>query len=440
MRALLAPERTRDAAANRRVAEIVHDVRTHGDEALVRYARKFDRLDGPFEVSRDEMVAGAGEIPAPVRAAIRAAAKNIRAVARRQVPRGWRARVAPGATVEQRIVPLDRVGCYVPGGRYPLPSSLLMTAIPAAVAGVGEIIAVCPRPEPVVMAAALEAGVSRLFRLGGAHAIAALAYGTATVPRVDKIVGPGNRYVAAAKALVAADCGIDFYAGPTEIVIVATRGPAAWIAADLIAQAEHDPDARAVLITPSGTLATRVAKAVSEQLPADGPARASLRAHGGIIVTASIREAMDLANAAAPEHLVVDDERLAKQVRRAGSVFVGPWSAQVAGDYAIGSNHVLPTAGAARVRGGLSAADFVRQITIQRLTERGLRTMGGTVMALAHAEGLRAHARSIAIRIADKHSAARAFPPPLEARRTAEARSAKAGQARGRTQRVRPAR
>jgi histidinol dehydrogenase len=185
VRALLAPERARDAAADRRVAEIVRDVRTHGDEALVRYARKFDRLDGPVEVSRDEMVACAGEIPAPVRAAIRAAAKNIRAVARRQVPRGWRARVAPGATVEQRIVPLDRVGCYVPGGRYPLPSSLLMTAIPAAVAGVGEIIAVCPRPEPVVMAAALEAGVSRLFRLGGAHAIAALAYGTATVPRVD---------------------------------------------------------------------------------------------------------------------------------------------------------------------------------------------------------------------------------------------------------------
>lgn len=422
VRALLAPERGRDAAADRRVAEIVRDVRTNGDEALVRYARKFDRLDGPVEVSRDEMVAGAAEIPAAVRAAIRAAAKNIRAVARRQVPRGWRARVAPGATVEQRIVPLDRVGCYVPGGRYPLPSSLLMTAIPAAVAGVGEIIAVCPRPEPVVMAAALEAGVSRLFRLGGAHAIAALAYGTATVPRVDKIVGPGNRYVAAAKALVAADCGIDFYAGPTEIVIVATRGLAAWIAADLIAQAEHDPDARAVLITPSSMLATRVARAVADQMPADGPARASLRAHGGIIVTASIREAMDLANAAAPEHLVVDDERLAKQVRSAGSVFVGPWSAQVAGDYAIGSNHVLPTAGAARVRGGLSAADFVRQITVQRLTERGLRTMGGTVMALAHAEGLRAHARSIAVRVADKHSAARAF------------------QARGRTRRVRPAR
>jgi len=302
-------------------------------------------------------------------------------------------------TVEQRIVPLDRVGCYVPGGRYPLPSSLLMTAIPAAAAGVREIVVVCPRPAPVVMAAALEAGVSRMFRVGGAHAIAALAYGTGTVPRVDKIVGPGNRYVAAAKALVAADCGIDFYAGPTEIVIVAARGPSAWIAADLIAQAEHDPDARAVLITPSRTLATRVASDVAAQVPADGPARASLRAHGGIIVTTSAAEAMQLANAAAPEHLVVDDNRLAAMMTCAGSVFVGPWSAQVAGDYAIGSNHVLPTAGAARSRGGLSAADFVRQITVQRLTRAGLRRIGGTVMTLAMAEGLNAHAASIGVRV-----------------------------------------
>jgi histidinol dehydrogenase len=334
-----------------------------------------------------------------VRAAIRAAARNIRAVARRQVPRGWRQRVAPGVTVEQRIVPLDRVGCYVPGGRYPLPSSLLMTAIPAAAAGVREIVVVCPRPAPVVMAAALEAGVSRMFRIGGAHAIAALAYGTRTVPRVDKIVGPGNRYVAAAKALVAADCGIDFYAGPTEIVIVASRGPSAWIAADLIAQAEHDPDARAVLITPSRTLAARVADDVAAQVPGDGPARQSLRAHGGIIVTTSAAEAMQLANAAAPEHLVVDDNRLAAMMTCAGSVFVGPWSAQVAGDYAIGSNHVLPTAGAARSRGGLSAADFVRQITVQRLTRAGLRRMGTTVMTLASAEGLNAHAASIGVRM-----------------------------------------
>ena len=396
--ALLAPERTRDTATERKVAAIVSAVRRGGDAALRRYAVKFDGQDGPLEVSGEEMRTAAATVPAPVRRAIRAAARNIRAVAKRQVPRGWRTRVAGGVTVEQRIIPLDRVGCYVPGGRYPLPSSLLMTAIPAAAAGVREIVAVCPRPEPVVMAAALEAGVSRLFRVGGAHAVAALAYGTRTVPRVDKIVGPGNRYVAAAKALVSADCGIDFYAGPTEIVIVAARGPAAWIAADLIAQAEHDPDARSVLITPSRTLATRVAREVERRMPDSGPARDSLRTHGGIIVTSSLQEAMDLANASAPEHLVVDDERMAAMVRCAGSVFVGPWSAQVAGDYAIGSNHVLPTAGAARVRGGLSAADFVRQITVQRLSERGLRSIADSVIDLANAEGLRAHAASIAVR------------------------------------------
>ena len=396
--ALLAPERTRDTATERRVAAIVSAVRRGGDAALRRYAVKFDGQDGPLEVSAEEMRTAAATVPAPVRRAIRAAARNIRAVAKRQVPRGWRTRVAGGVTVEQRIIPLDRVGCYVPGGRYPLPSSLLMTAIPAAAAGVREIVAVCPRPEPVVMAAALEAGVSRLFRVGGAHAVAALAYGTRTVPRVDKIVGPGNRYVAAAKALVSADCGIDFYAGPTEIVIVAARGPAAWIAADLIAQAEHDPDARSVLITPSRTLATRVAREVERRMPDSGPARDSLRTHGGIIVTSSLQEAMDLANASAPEHLVVDNERMAAMVKCAGSVFVGPWSAQVAGDYAIGSNHVLPTAGAARVRGGLSAADFVRQITVQRLSERGLRGIADSVIDLANAEGLRAHAASIAVR------------------------------------------
>jgi histidinol dehydrogenase len=218
---------------------------------------------------------------------------------------------------------------------------------------------------------------------------------------VDKIVGPGNRYVAAAKALVASDCGIDFYAGPTEILIVASTVDAGWLAADLVAQAEHDPDARAVLITPSRALANRVAQAVKEEMPADGPARASLAAHGGIVVASSTREAMELANNAAPEHLVVDDERLAKQVKSAGSVFVGTWSAQVAGDYAIGSNHVLPTAGAARVRGGLSASDFVRQITVQRLTPQGLRSIAPSVVALARAEGLEGHARSIEIRFAD---------------------------------------
>jgi len=401
VRALLSPERVRDAATEKRVATIVSAVRQEGDVALRRYARQLDKLDGPLEVSRAEMERAAALVPRDVRAAIRTAARNIRTVARQQVPRGWRVTVAPGVQVQQRVTPLDRVGCYVPGGRYPLPSSLLMTAIPAVAAGVADVVVVCPRPEPVVMAAALEAGASRLFRVGGAHAVAALAYGTASVPPVDKIVGPGNRYVAAAKALVAADCGIDFYAGPTEIVIVAAKGPAAWIAADLIAQAEHDPDARAVLITPSRALAERVAALVEAQMPSDGPARASLRAHGGVIVTGSIDEALELANEAAAEHLVVDDDRMAAKVRRAGSLFVGPWSAQVAGDYAIGCNHVLPTAGAARVRGGLSAADFVRQVTVQRVTRRGLAAIGPSVVTLARAEGLEAHAASVALRLKD---------------------------------------
>ena len=396
---LLSPQRVRDAATETRVAGIVADVRRNGDRALRRYARDLDGWSGPLEIGTDAMRKAAASIPASVRSAIRTAARNIRTVAKRQVPKGWRVRTAPGITVEQRIIPLDRVGCYVPGGRYPLPSSVLMTAIPAAAAGVDEIIAVCPRPDDTVLAAALEAGVSRLFRLGGAHAVAALAYGTKTVPRVDKIVGPGNRYVSAAKALVAADCGIDFYAGPTEIVIVATKGPASWIAADLIAQAEHDPDARAVLITTSRRLADRVAAEVETRTPSTGPARASLRAHGGVIVTTSLAEALDLANEAAAEHLVVETEAMASKIRRAGSLFVGGWSAQVAGDYAIGSNHVLPTAGTARVRGGLSGADFVRQVTVQRLTKQGLHKIGNSVVALAYAEGLTAHAESVSLRL-----------------------------------------
>ena len=412
VRHLLWPDRDRDGETEQRVAAIVADVRRDGESALLRYAREFDRLDGDFEVSKKEMQAATKTVAPGVRRAIRVAARNIRAVAKKQVPRGWRANVGPGITVEQRIVPLDRVGCYVPGGRYPLPSTLLMTAIPAAVAGVKDVIVACPKPDAVVMAAALEAGASRLFRIGGAQAIAALAYGTQSVPRVDKIVGPGNRYVAAAKALVAADCGIDFYAGPTEIVIVSAKGSPEWIAADLIAQAEHDPDARSVLITPNRSLAAQVASVVAETMPPTGPAADSIRVHGGIIVTKSIKEAMALANSAAAEHLVVDDDALADQVRSAGSVFVGSWSAQVAGDYAIGSNHVLPTAGAARVRGGLSAADFVKQITVQRLTRRGLSTIGPSVIALAQAEGLTAHAASITVRL-PAYAKATAGPPKL---------------------------
>lgn len=398
VRELLSATRIRDKATERQAAQIVARVRRHGDEALTRLALELDGLDGPLEIPRAEWQRGARALPASTRDAIRAAAGNIRRVARAQVPRGWRLRLSPGVSVEQRIIPLDRVGCYVPAGRHPLPSSLLMAAIPARVAGVGEIVVTCPRPDAAVLAAAIEARVDRVFRVGGAHAIAALAYGTRTIPRVDRIVGPGNRWVSAAKAMVSADCAIDFYAGPTEIVIVTAAGSAQWIAADLLAQAEHDPDARAILITTNRSLASRVAQAVAGTLPPDGVARLSLARHGGIIVTRSMDEAIDLANRAAPEHLVVGTEALAKRVRAAGAVFVGRWTAQVAGDYAIGSNHVLPTAGTARFRGGLSAADFVRVVSVQRLTRAGLLRLAPTITSLARTEGLEGHAASIDVR------------------------------------------
>ena len=396
---LLAPRRVNDAGLDRRVARIVGDVRRGGDAALRRYAARFDALAGPIEVEPDEVARGAASVAPEVRAAIRAAARNILRVAKAQVPRSVRVRVSPGVTVEQRVRPLDRVGCYVPGGRYPLPSSLLMTALPARAAGVPEIVAVCPRPDAAVLAAAQAAGVSRLFRVGGAHAVAALAYGTATIPRVDKIVGPGNAYVAAAKTLVQRDCAIDFQAGPSEILVLSERGNPAWVAADLIAQAEHDPDARAVLVTSKARLARAVAREVARAMPADGPARAAIRANGGIIVTRTPAEAIALANRMAPEHLVVDDEGQAAAVGAAGAIFIGGTTAQVAGDYAIGSNHVLPTGAAARFRGGLSAADFVRVVSVQRVTRRGLETLAPTVTTLARAEGLLAHARSVEVRL-----------------------------------------
>ncbi len=395
---LLSATRIRDKATEARAAAIVESVRKDGDRALVKLARDLDGLKGAIEVPRRDWEVKARALAPGVRAAIKRAAVNIRAVAKAQVPRGWRKQVAAGINVEQRVIPLLRVGCYVPAGRYPLPSSLLMTAIPARAAGVAEIVVTCPRPDAAVFAAAIEAGVDRLFQVGGAQAIAALAYGTASVPRVDKIVGPGNRWVSAAKSLVSADCGIDFYAGPTEILIVTSSGSAAAIAADLIAQAEHDPDARAVLITSNRALADRVAREVAAQMPDTGPALQSLERHGGIVICRDLNEAIDLANHAAPEHLVVGTEALAKRVWNAGAVFVGEWTAQVAGDYAIGSNHVLPTAGAARYRGGLNAADFVKLVSVQRVTQAGLRSIADTVTTLARAEGLEAHARSIEIR------------------------------------------
>jgi histidinol dehydrogenase len=396
---LMTPAGADDRAFERRVQRIVDQVRDQGDRALARFARRFDHVSGPLEVTAEEMRDGASRVDPAVRRAIKQAAANIAMVAFRQIPKHFDFVVAPGVSIEQRIEPLERVGCYVPGGRFPLPSSLLMTAVPARVAGVREVYVVCPRPEPAVMAAALEAGVTRLFRIGGAHAVAALAFGTKSVPRVDKIVGPGNRYVAAAKAAVARRCAIDFYAGPTEIVIVAGAGRPAWIAADLIAQAEHDPDARAIFITWSRLLAERVVNAVTQRSAGRDIVRQSLGANGAVIVTRNANDAMALANRFAPEHLVVDREALARRPLTAGAVFIGPYTAQAAGDYATGSNHVLPTAGAARFRGGLSAADFVRVMSVQRVTRAGLARLAPTIIPLARAEGLEAHAESIEVRL-----------------------------------------
>ena len=399
LRSLFSRNQSEDNARIRDVQRIVDDVRHHGDSAVRKYARHFDKLRGPIELSSDEIQEKAKATPPAVRKAIKEAARHIRRVSKKQIPQSWRTAVVPGVIIEQRVTPLDRVGCYVPGGRYPLPSSLLMTAIPAKIAGVSEILVACPNPAPAVLAAAMEAKVTRLFKMGGAHAIGAFAYGTRTVPSVDKIVGPGSAYVSAAKAYVAADCPIDFYAGPTEIVVVSQNGRPDWIASDLIAQAEHDPEARAILVTPNRSLATAVRSALTEQLQEHPAAKPSIDAHGIAIVTKTITEAVDLANAISPEHAVTDTRAMANRLVRAGTVFVGPYAAQAAGDYATGSNHVLPTSGVARFRGGLSASDFVRVNSVQQLNQRGLRRLAPSIISLAHAEGLRAHAASVARRV-----------------------------------------
>jgi histidinol dehydrogenase len=396
---LINPPSGRDRVFERRVQAIVDRVRANGDRALNAYARRFDGAAGAREIPESTIRAEAARVDPAVRRAIKQAARNIARVAFKQIPRHFDVAVAGGVTIEQRVEPLAKVGCYVPGGRFPLPSSLLMTAIPARVAGVREVIVACPNPAPAVMAAAVEAGVTRLFHMGGAHAIAALAYGTRQVPRVDKIVGPGNRYVAAAKAIVARDCAIDFYAGPTEIVVVAGAGQPAWIAADLVAQAEHDPDARSVFITWSRLLARRVQREVAVRSRGRDIVERSLDANGAIVITRNAKDAIALANRFAPEHLVVDREELIRQPITAGAVFVGRYTAQAAGDYATGSNHVLPTGGAARFRGGLSAADFVRVMSVQRVTAAGLARLAPAILPLARAEGLEAHAESIEVRL-----------------------------------------
>ena len=384
----------------RGTARIVNDVRQRGDVAVREWATRLDGLGrAPFAVSPREIDRGWRDTPADVKRAIRLAIRNVRAVAEAQVPRPFTVRPLPGVRIDSRVAPLARVGCYVPGGRYPLPSTVIMTVVPARVAGVGEVIVACPKPSAVVLCAAKEAGATTVLRLGGAQAIAALAYGTRTIPRVDKIVGPGNAWVAAAKSLVQRDCPIDFEAGPSEIVVYANSGTPDWIAMDLIAQAEHDPDARAIFVTATPALATAVKAALQRLTPNDGPAPLSLARNGQIIVKRTAAEAIAAVNAIAPEHLVIDRAEDVPKFTAAGTIFVGEWSAQAAGDYTTGSNHVLPTAGAARFRGGLSAADFTRVFTVQTLTRAGVRAIGSAAATLADAEGLAAHAASIRRRL-----------------------------------------
>ena len=383
------------------VRGILAAVRKSGDAALRRYAAKFDGLKKgqSLLVSREEMQA-AWEATAPeMQAAMMVARGNILAFAEAQLPKEWTIVPAEGVKTGQIVRPLGSVGCYVPGGRYPLPSTLLMTVTPAQVAGV-ERIAVCsPKPAKETLAAAWLAGVTEFYRVGGAQAIAAMALGTTAIGRVDKIVGPGNLFVTAAKTIVSSECGIDMPAGPTEIVVTSESGDAAGIAADLVAQAEHDPEALAILITSNEALAKEVAAEVKRQAAGNKIAKQSLAAQGAIFVTASVAEARELTNRLAPEHLTIDAATDLKWVRNAGSVFVGAYAPQSMGDYVSGPNHVLPTGRVGRVRGGLSVMDFVKVITVQEYTRKGLRRMGPHAIALAEAEGLRGHAESVRVRM-----------------------------------------
>ncbi len=388
------------------VRRIVADVHRHGDRALFRRAAQLDGLSGPgaVRVTPEEMTAAWQALSPALRDAITTAASHIRSFARRQLPKAWSTSPIAGLTTGQLVRPLDAVGCYVPSGRHPLPSTLLMTAIPAQVAGVPRIVAVSPKPAPETLAAAHLLGIAEFYRLGGAHAVAALAYGTATVARVDKIVGPGNLYVTAAKRLVAFDCAIDMLAGPTEIVVASDRGNADEIAADLVAQAEHDPEALAIFITTRSELAQEVLAATKTRSRTNPVAQNSLRRNGLIIVAASSDEAHAITNRLAPEHLTVDSARDLGWVTSAGSVFVGRWSAQPLGDYISGPNHTLPTGGMARVRGGLSVNDFVKLITVQEYKQPALRTLGPKAALLAAAEGLAGHAESIHTRLNARRS------------------------------------
>ncbi len=399
-----------DAAADRIVSRILSDVRRDGDAALFRYSLRLDKnllTPESLWIRRDAMRQARREVAPELLRAIEHAARNIRRVAEEQRPRSWTIAVEPGVKVSQRVTPLDSVGCYIPGGRFSLFSTLLMTAIPAQVAGVRRIVVACPKPSPALLVAAEILGIDGIAKIGGAQAIGAFAYGTASIARVDKICGPGNRYVTAAKRIVSNECAIDMPAGPTEVLILATRAASnreiAFIAADLLAQAEHDPDAVSLFLTTSIALAKKVSSEVDRQLrslPKTNPAWQSLRRASGILVAPTAEAALAFANRVAPEHLSLPlgEKSLLGKITAAGSVFIGPWTAQPIGDYASGTNHVLPTSGWARARGGLNVADFVKVSSTQEVTRAGLKRLAPVVSAMARAEGLEAHARAVEVR------------------------------------------
>ncbi len=399
---LLKRRSARMAEAEATVRPILDAVRTRGDAALLEYARKFDHLERKsVAVPAKELDAAAARLPKAFRKAVTTSAANVRAYAKLQLPQAKKAQPAPGLKLSQVVRPLDSVAAYIPSGRYPLPSTVIMTVVPATVAGVPNIMVATPRAVDEIFGTAALLKANCVFEMGGAHAIAAFAYGTRTVPRADRIVGPGNIYVAAAKKMLAGEVGIDFVAGPTEILIIANEANPAWLAADMLAQAEHDTDASAVLLTTSRKLAEAVVTEVERQLETlttAATARQAIDRNSAIILVENDAQAVELSNRFAPEHLSIHDPSLIPGIRHAGSIFVGPTSPEAAGDYASGPNHVLPTSGAARLRGGLSAADYVKVISVQQLSPKALQTLAPAITTLARAEGLEAHARSVEVR------------------------------------------
>lgn len=411
---LLAFEGAQDDRIEQAVAAILADVKARGDAAVIEYTNRFDRLSatsmGELELTRAELEAALASLPADRRAALQAAAARVRAYHERQPLQGWQYEEADGTLLGQKITPLDRVGLYVPGGKAAYPSSVLMNAIPAHVAGVGELIMVVPTPDgehnTLVLAAAALAGVDRVFCIGGAQAVGALAYGTATVPKVDKIVGPGNAYVAAAKRRVFGIVGIDMVAGPSEILVVCDGSTDPdWVAMDLFSQAEHDELAQSILVCPDAAYLDRVQRSIDKLLPTM-PRRAvieaSLSGRGALIRVRDMDEACVIANRIAPEHLelsVVDAEQWVPKIRHAGAIFIGPYTSESLGDYCAGPNHVLPTSGSARFSSPLGVYDFQKRSSLIRVSRDGARTLGRIASTLAHGEGLQAHAQSAEFRL-----------------------------------------